>query len=109
MPSTPDITYKDGGWQGWGHWFGTGNQSSEAKGAPFLPLDEALRVARQLRLVSYKDWQLWCRSSGHEHWLCHADVGTELSPDATRPAGKRAAPGHAGATSGQGGCKRRRR
>ena len=24
-PSTPEKIYKDGGWQGWGHWCGTGN------------------------------------------------------------------------------------
>ena len=31
MPSNPDTTYKDGGWQGWGHWLGTGSLSSKAK------------------------------------------------------------------------------
>ena len=25
VPANPDRTYKDGGWQGWGHWLGTGN------------------------------------------------------------------------------------
>ena len=24
MPSNPHATYKRGGWQGWGHWLGTG-------------------------------------------------------------------------------------
>jgi len=24
VPSAPDRVYKDGGWQGWGHWIGTG-------------------------------------------------------------------------------------
>ena len=28
VPSHPDRTYKDGGWQGWGHWLGTGNQQA---------------------------------------------------------------------------------
>ena len=25
IPSTPDNVYKEQGWQGWGHWLGTGN------------------------------------------------------------------------------------
>ena len=31
VPSNPHRTYKGGGWQGCGHWLGTGNQSSKAK------------------------------------------------------------------------------
>ena len=31
LPSAPDRTYKDRGWQGWGHWLGTSNQSSKAR------------------------------------------------------------------------------
>ena len=60
VPANPDRTYKDGGWQGWGHWLGTGNQHNQSK--EFLPFDEALRVARALQLVSHKEWRLWCRS-----------------------------------------------
>jgi len=128
VPSHPDRTYKDGGWQGWGHWLGTGNQSNQAKKAQFLPFDECLRVARQLRLVSQKEWLLWCRSGarpanvpaapdqayvhdgwmGYTHWLCHAnlDAPTALAPaPPTRKRG-RAAGGGAG-TAGRG--KRRRR
>ena len=60
VPAAPDEVYKDGGWQGWGHWLGTGNQPS--KTMAFLPYDEALRVARALRLVSQKEWYVWCRS-----------------------------------------------
>ena len=62
VPSNPQTVYKDHGWQGWGHWLGTGNQSNQAKKAQFLPFGEALRVARQLRLVSVEEWRLWCRS-----------------------------------------------
>ena len=46
VPSHPERTYKDGGWQGWGHWLGAGNQSSKAKTEQFLPFDQALRAAR---------------------------------------------------------------
>ena len=62
VPSAPNATYKDGGWQGWGHWLGTGNQSSKAKREEFLPFDQALRSARHLRLVSSTECKLWCRS-----------------------------------------------
>ena len=60
VPSTPARTYKDGGWQGWGHWLGTGNRTGTSK--EFLPFEEALRVARCLRLNSEKEWRLWCKS-----------------------------------------------
>ena len=130
VPSNPNRTYKDGGWQGWGHWLGTGNQSSQAKKAQFLPFDEALRVARQLRLVSSTEWQLWCRSgarpanvpanpnttyvhdgwTGWDHWLCHANLKAAPAPAVSRRAGKRAAPGIDDAPGkGKGRSKRRRR
>ena len=128
LPSNPERTYKDGGWQGWGHWLGTGNQSSQAKKEQFLPFDEALRVARQLRLVSQKEWKLWCRSgarpanvpsnpdtayvhdgwSGWEHWLYHANLGPAPAPATDSGARKRAAPGRAN-TPGNSGGKRQRR
>ena len=129
VPSNPDLTYKGGGWQGWGHWLGTGTKSSKAKKAQFLPFDQALRVARHLRLVSQKEWRLWCRSGarpanvpahpettyvhdgwrGWEHWLYHANLDAATAPAAARPGSKRAARGRAGTASGQGGGKRRRR
>ena len=63
-PAHPNRTYKDGGWQGWGHWRGTGNQPNSTKKEQFLPFDEALlRVgARSLRRVSKNEWRLWCRT-----------------------------------------------
>ena len=131
VPSRPDKIYKDGGWQGWGHWLGTGKQSSKAKKEQFLPFDEALRVARHLRLVSQAEWKLWCRSgarpgnvpaapdqvyvrdgwAGWGHFLrqATADAATP-TPTAARPAAKRAAAaGGAGGARGTGGGKRRRR
>ena len=35
MPSNPEIIYKHDGWQGYGHWLGTGNVASKDK--QFLP------------------------------------------------------------------------
>ena len=129
VPSHPEQIYKDGGWQGWGHWLGTGTQSNQAK--QFLPFDEALRVAQHLRLVNQAEWQLWCRTGarpanvtagpdqvyvhdgwwGWEHWLSHANLDAATAPDATCPGSKREATGGAGTAAGMGksGGKRRRR
>ena len=130
MPSRPDNPYTDGGWQGWGHWLGTGTQSNQAKRAQFLPFDECLLVARQLRLVSKKEWLLWCRTGarpanvpaapdkvyvhdgwmGWVHFLYHANLDGAPSAPPVRPTGKRSAAGGAGtAASGKGAGKRRRR
>jgi len=44
------TAYKDHGWQGWGHWLGTGNQANQTK--EFLPFADALAVAQSLGLAS---------------------------------------------------------
>ena len=130
VPFNPNATYKDGGWQGWGHWLGTGNQPTKAQEQPFLPFDEALRVARSLRLVSRAEWQAWCRTgarpanvpaapnevyvhdgwAGWEHWLSHANLDEATAPDAPCPGLKRKATGGAVTAAGKAksGGKRRR-
>jgi len=62
VPSCPERTYKGGGWQGWGHWLGTGNSSHPGKPAPkhFLPFAEAQAAAAALGLASAKEWRAWC-------------------------------------------------
>ena len=127
VPANPSRVYKDHGWQGWGHWLGTGNQSSKTKKEQFLPFDEALRAARQLRLVSGKEWRLWCKSGarpvniptnpdkvymhdgwmGWVHWLYHANLGPATVPPAVAPTRKRSAPGRT--STGESSGKRRRR
>ena len=127
VPSAPNHTYKDRGWQGWGHWLGTGNQKNQKKN--FLPFDEALRAARQLRLVSEQEWRLWCRTGarpanmpacpdkvyvhdgwmGWVHWLYHANLGPAPAPAVAPTARKRAAPGRTHTTPGKVSGKRQRR
>ena len=51
MPSYPDNVYKHEGWQGYGHWLGTGNTRSPKQ---FLPFKEALLHARSLKLETRK-------------------------------------------------------
>ena len=60
MPAGPHRTYKHDGWQGYGHWLGTGNVG--AKDLKFLPFKKALLYARSLKLESEKDWRVWCKS-----------------------------------------------
>ena len=126
VPSRPDLAYKDAGWQGHGHWLGTGNIQCGTE--QFLPFDECLRAARHLQLVSQKEWVLWCRSGarpanvpaapdkvyvhdgwmGWGHFLRHANLGAATAPAAARPGCKRAAAGCQGA-SDKGRSKRQRR
>ena len=121
MPSHPNVAYKGGGWQGWGHWLGTGNQSSKTK--TFLPFEEALAVAQALGLASRTEWIAWCKEGlrppnvpslpsstykdvgwqGWGHWL-----GTgNLAAATARPASKRPATGCAGASGNSSGQRQR--
>ena len=47
VPSRPDNIYKDGGWEGWGNWLGTGNRRHSDY--EFLPFSEALAMARSVK------------------------------------------------------------
>ena len=60
IPSAPDKTYKHEGWQGYGHWLGTGNIHGKDK--QFLPFQKALLYARALKLKSQDEWRVWCKS-----------------------------------------------
>ena len=106
VPADPPKTYKHDGWHGWGHWLGTGNQHAKN----LLRFEEALMVARSLRLASSTEWWTWCKSGAHpdnvpsapdqvyvhegwlgwEHWLWHAKPDTALAA-ASRPSSKRVA------------------
>jgi len=127
LPSTPNQTYKDGGWQGWGHWLGTGNIKRGTQ--QFLDFYEALLVARALRLTSSTEWRAWCKSGarpanvpanpeqvyvhdgwmGYTHWLCHANLDPPAAPAAAQPPRKRAAPTGTCSTVDRSQGKRRRR
>ena len=61
VPADPHKVYKDHGWQGWGHWLGTGNQVGGQHAGQFLPFAEALRVARSLGLANQFEWRVWSK------------------------------------------------
>ena len=60
MPSAPHTTYKHDGWQGYGHWLGTGNVA--AKDKQFLPFKKALQHARSLKLQRSNEWKDWAKT-----------------------------------------------
>ena len=57
LPSAPHKSYKDDGWQGYGHWLGTGNIAH--KDQEFLPFKDGLLYARTLKLKNTKEWMQW--------------------------------------------------
>ena len=61
IPSAPHGVYKHDGWQGYGHWLGTGNVGVK-KGQQFLPFKEALLHAHSLKLKGVKEWKAWCKT-----------------------------------------------
>ena len=95
IPSAPHTVYKHEGWQGWGHWLGTGNVAP--KHQQFLPFEKALLYARSLKLKNMREWQAWCKSGGRHvnmpstphqvykhdgwqgwgHWLGTGNVGVK--------------------------------
>ena len=129
VPAAPHHAYKDGGWQGWGHWLGTGNMKPGTQ--QFLEFDEALLVARSLRLASSTEWRAWCKSGarpanvpaapeqayvhvgwmGYTHWLYHANLDAPTVPapaPSTQKRGRAATGGAGTAGKGRGGKRQRR-
>ena len=94
IPSAPDTVYKHDGWEGYGHWLGTGNVGV-SKDQEFMPFKEALLHAHSLKLKGQREWQMWCKSvarpanipsrpdrvykhdgwQGYGHWLGTGNVG----------------------------------
>ena len=60
VPSDPYKVYQHAGWQGYGHWLGTGNVSTKPQ-KEFLPFHKALRFARALKLATNSEWNAWCK------------------------------------------------
>ena len=111
IPSTPDAVYKHDGWQGYGHWFGTGNVAPKDK--QFLPFKKALLHARSLKMKGKNEWKAWCKTGarpanipsnpqrtykhegwqGYGHWLGTGNVGVKKDrrADCVNPATDEAA------------------
>ena len=85
IPLSPQNVYRDDGWEGYGHWLGTGNAHTKE----FMPFHDALDFARSLNLTHQKEWETWRKSGdrpanipsnpdraytqegwqGYSHWL----------------------------------------
>lgn len=61
IPSNPDQSYRGQGWQGFGHWLGTGRTAHSSQSRPF---PEALAYAQSLRLPSKRAWHDWSKNGG---------------------------------------------
>ena len=62
MPADPSVAYRNGWWQGWGHWLGTG---TARKTTQWLPFGEALAVAQTLGpagMSGKREWNEWCKA-----------------------------------------------
>ena len=75
IPTNPNTTYKHEGWQGYGHWLGTGNAGVK-KDQEFLPFKKALLYARSLKLKSHGEWRQWCKTSPRPASIPSAPEGT---------------------------------
>jgi len=72
IPTTPDVSYKNKGWKGWGDFLGTGNIAySKIKRYSF---EEARDFARTLNLKTRKEWECYYRGDllGKKEMLPHA-------------------------------------
>ena len=70
LPTAPQTTYKNKGWEGMGHWLGTSNARGfhGIKGARvFLPFEDALVYARDLKLKGSAEWNEWCKTQQRPH------------------------------------------
>jgi len=74
IPTCPEQTYKNHGWNGVGDWLGTGNLAPSQKS--FLPFLEARHFARSLKLNSQKEWLSFCKDGIPEKGNLPRDIPT---------------------------------
>ena len=87
IPSNPAYAYKDHGWQGYGHWLGTGKVAYGQE--HFWGFKQAHEYALNLKLRGVSEWEKWSKGpkrptqiptnphrtyknrgwQGHGHWL----------------------------------------
>ena len=59
IPASPDKSYADKGWEGWGDWLGTGTIANYNK--QYLPFKEARAFVHSLGLKSGNQWGKYCK------------------------------------------------
>jgi hypothetical protein len=79
IPSCPDQIYKDCGWNGWGHWLGTGKASF--KNMAWRPFEEARKFVHGLNIKNRKEWYEFSGGGGRPEdipaapWHVYKDSG----------------------------------
>jgi len=59
IPASPERTYSDAGWNGFGDWLGTGNVANQNR--RYQPFNDARNFARSLNLQSGAEWIAYCK------------------------------------------------
>ncbi len=59
IPMSPDVKYKNHGWQNWGDWLGTGILSP--RDIEYRSFSDARKYIKILFLKSAKEWQKFCK------------------------------------------------
>ena len=59
IPSSPQKTYKNKGWNGYGDWLGTGTIASRS--IKYLSFEEAKKFVHSLNLKSGTEWKKYCK------------------------------------------------
>ena len=59
IPSSPERTYKNKGWNGLGDWLGTGRIAPQKMS--YRPYKEASKFVQRLKLKSGKEWRSYCK------------------------------------------------
>ena len=72
IPTHPDQTYSDSGWQGYGDWLGTGVIGRI--GRAYRSFREAQTFARKLRLKSGTEWSAFCKGEMPHKGRLPADI-----------------------------------
>jgi len=65
IPSSPQRTYKNNGWIGWGDWLGTGNLATKIRYTEYLSWKEAKllyrKIAKDNKINSREDWRKYVK------------------------------------------------
>ena len=62
VPTNPNRTYAQTGWQSWGHWLGTNSVATFNKS--YLPYQEARAFVHQLKLRNWTEWRQYKKLYG---------------------------------------------
>ena len=65
MPASPERTYRDQGWAGWGDWLGTGTVATYDR--EYRRFKKARAFVHELKLKGVNDWYKYCNGGlpGH--------------------------------------------